>query len=347
MDCNLLPSLSLQVIFYVGSQLLVQGAVNFASFFTAILAIMFGALGIVQVTVDFNAQQDGLAAAQRLFEIVDEPYNEMDPLDPSGDKPSSIDGALSFRDVTFAYPSRPNHLVYRPSPDGARSGFSLDIKPKQSVAFVGKSGCGKSTALQLFLKFYEADSGTVTLDDKDVRDLNTKWLRENVGYVGQMPVLFQGTVRDNILMGKPDATEEEIFKAAKAANAYDFVMGLNAGFDTDIGSGGMLLSGGQRQRVAIARAIISDPAILVLDEATAALDNESEKIVQAALDDLQEKTPRTTLVVAHRLTTVKNCDQICVLDGGGVKELGSHSELLSKRGLYAELWAKQGGDGDD
>ena len=271
----------------------------------------------------------------------------MDPLDPSGDKPSSIDGALSFRDVTFAYPSRPNHLVYRPSPDGARSGFSLDITPKQSVAFVGKSGCGKSTALQLFLKFYEADSGTVTLDDKDVRDLNTKWLRENVGYVGQMPVLFQGTVRDNILMGKPDATEEEVFKAAKAANAYDFVMGLNAGFDTDIGSGGMLLSGGQRQRVAIARAIISDPAILVLDEATAALDNESEKIVQAALDDLQEKTPRTTLVVAHRLTTVKNCDQICVLDGGGVKELGSHSELLSKRGLYAELWAKQGGDGDD
>jgi ATP-binding cassette subfamily B (MDR/TAP) protein 1 len=250
------------------------------------------------------------------------------------------------------------------------------------VAFVGKSGCGKSTALQLFLKFYEANSGSVTLDGKDVRDINTKWLRQNVGYVGQMPVLFAGTVRDNILMGKPDATEAEIIKAAKAANAHDFVTGLNAGYDTDIGSGGMLLSGGQRQRVAIARAIISDPAILVLDEATvsktmhldsvccmalrpilmalvvlvltyfnlliiftyqAALDNESERIVQAALDDLQEKQPRTTLVVAHRLTTVKNCDQICVLDGGGVKELGSHSELLDKKGLYSELWMKQGG----
>lgn len=148
-------------------------------------------------------------------------------------------------------------------------------------------------------------------------------------------------------MGKPGATEEEIHEAAKAANAHDFVMGLNDGYDTDIGSGGMLLSGGQRQRVAIARAIISDPKILVLDEATAALDNESERIVQAALDDLQKKQPRTTLVVAHRLGTVKNCDQIAVLSEGGVKELGDHTALLEKKGLYHELWTKQGGGGDE
>lgn len=203
---------------------------------------------------------------------------------------------------------------------------------------------GKSTALQLFLKFYQASSGTVSLDGHNVMDLNTKWLREQVGYVGQMPTLFAGSVRDNILMGKPNATEEEIEAALKAANAHDFCMALSDGYDTNIGNGGMLLSGGQRQRVAIARAIISDPKLLVLDEATAALDNESERIVQAALDALQEQQPRTTLVVAHRLVTVKNCDLICVLDGGGVKELGTHDELLqNKDGLYYELWMKQGG----
>ena len=152
-----------------------------------------------------------------------------------------------FKDVTFAYPTRPNHLVYRPSADGTRPGFSLEIAPKQSVAFVGKSGCGKSTALQLFLKFYDVNSGFVQLDGKDVRELNTKWLRENVGYVGQLPVLFAGSVRANILMGKPNATEEEVQRAAIAANAHEFIIGLNDGYDTDIGSGGMLLSGGQRQ----------------------------------------------------------------------------------------------------
>jgi len=335
------------VLFYVGSMLLVQAKIDFVSFFTAVLAVMFGALGISQVTVDFNAQEEGLAAAQRIFDIIDEPYNDMDPLRAEGDKPSSIEGAISFKDVTFSYPSRPNHLVYKPSADGKRPGFSLEVAPKQSVAFVGKSGCGKSTALQLFLKFYEPNSGFVRLDGKDVRELNTKWLRENVGYVGQMPVLFAGTVRDNILMGKPGATDEEVQKAAKEANIHDTIMSLNLQYDTDIGSGGMLLSGGQRQRVAIARAIISQPKILVLDEATAALDNESERIVQAALDDMQQKSPRTTLVVAHRLGTVKNCDQIAVLDKGGVAELGTHDELLEKKGLYHELWMKQGGGGDD
>jgi len=333
------------IIFYVGSQLLVQVKVNFAEFFTSVLAIMFGALGIAQVTGDFGAQQEGLAAAQRIFDIIDEPYNELDPLRKEGERPDDgIKGAISFQDVTFAYPSRPNHFVYKPSKDGDRTGFSLDIQPKQSVAFVGKSGCGKSTALQLFLKFYEATSGSVRLDGHNVMDLNTKWLREQVGYVGQMPTLFAGSVRDNILMGKANATDEEIVAAARAANAHDFcTTALSHGYDTNIGNGGMLLSGGQRQRVAIARAIISDPPILVLDEATAALDNESERIVQAALDALQEQQPRTTLVVAHRLVTVKNCDLICVLDGGGVKELGTHDELLQQEGLYHELWMKQGG----
>ena len=256
-----------------------------------------------------------------------------------------VEGEITFESCTFAYPTRPNHPVYHPSKDGKHhDGLNLSIAPKESVAFVGRSGCGKSTALQLFLKFYEASGGSVNLDGKDVRDINTKWLRNQIGYVGQMPVLFAGTVRENILMGNDRATEEEVVKAAKAANAHNFIMGLSNGYDTNIGAGGMLLSGGQRQRVAIARAVVSDPKILVLDEATSALDNESEKIVQAALDDLQVKQPRTTIVVAHRLMTIKNCNKIAVLDGGGVKELGPHSSLLEQKGLYHELWMKQGGD---
>ena len=331
------------VVFYVGSQLLVTAEVDFATFFTAILAIMFGALGIAQVTVDFNAQQDGLAAAQRIFTIIDEPLNERDPLKKDGKTLESVKGEITFQNVTFAYPTRPNHFVYRAAVDGSRIGLSLEIAPKTSVAFVGASGSGKSTALQLLLKFYVANSGSVKLDGTDVKQINTKWLRSQCGYVGQMPCLFKGSVKENILLGKPDATEMEVIEAAKAANAHGFITSLSDGYNTEIGPGGGLLSGGQRQRIAIARAIISNPTIMILDEATAALDNESEVVVQAALDDLQAKQPRTTLVVAHRLGTVKNCDTIAVLDDGGVKELGDHATLLAKRGLYYELWMKQGG----
>jgi ATP-binding cassette subfamily B (MDR/TAP) protein 1 len=202
---------------------------------------------------------------------------------------------------------------------------------------------GKSTALQILLRFYDPSSGDVLVDARDIKGLNVAWLRGKIGYVGQMPVLFAGTVRENILLGKRDATEEQVINAAKAANAHEFIMDMSQGYDTDIGTGGSLLSGGQRQRVAIARAVVSDPQILVLDEATAALDNVSERVVQAALDDLQVKQPRTTLVVAHRLVTVKNCDKIAVLGTGGVKELGTHERLLSEKGLYYELWMKQVG----
>ena len=181
------------------------------------------------------------------------------------------------------------------------------------------------------------------LDGHKLEDINIGWLRSQIGYVGQNPTLFNGTIRDNILLGNPNATEAEIIAAAKAANAHDFILQQGQGYDTDIGSGGSLLSGGQRQRVAIARAIVKpNVKFLVLDEATSALDNESEKIVQAALDNLQKTQPRTTLVVAHRLKTVQNCDQIAVLGRGGVLELGSHSGLLEKQSLYRELWEKQG-----
>lgn len=208
------------------------------------------------------------------------------------------------------------------------------------------------------------NSGEVKVDENNIQQLNISWLRGKIGYVGQQPVLFAGSVKDNILLGKPDATDEEIVSAAKAANAHTFVTQLSNGYDTDIGAGASLLSGGQKQRIAIARAVVSNPPILVLDEATSALDNESEGIVQAALDEMQKTQPRTTLMVAHRLKTVEKvrslkacsslfcsrkfltpvekCAKICVLEGGGIKECGSHDSLLDQKGLYFDLWMKQG-----
>eukprot|EP00545_Synedropsis_sp_CCMP1620_P013131 CAMPEP_0119006186 /NCGR_PEP_ID=MMETSP1176-20130426/2153_1 /TAXON_ID=265551 /ORGANISM="Synedropsis recta cf, Strain CCMP1620" /LENGTH=1320 /DNA_ID=CAMNT_0006958075 /DNA_START=89 /DNA_END=4051 /DNA_ORIENTATION=+ len=331
---------SFAIVFYVGSILLVNQQVDFLGFFVPVLAVMFGALGASQVSTDFKAKQDGMAAAARIFLLVDEPLDESDPFSDKGEKPDHLDGSIAFNKVHFAYPTRPDNEIFYKSDLG--DGLSLDIAAKESVAFVGKSGCGKSTAEALALRFYEATEGQVLVDGHMIQDLNVAWLRQHIGYVGQQPILFSGSVRDNILLGKPDATEEEVVEAAKAANAHEFVEKLADGYGTDIGTGGSTLSGGQKQRLAIARAIVSNPSILVLDEATSALDNESEKIVQAALDDLQRKQPRTTLVVAHRLTTVKECDRIAVLGGGGVEELGSHQDLLEQKGLYSTLWKLQG-----
>lgn len=302
---------------------------------------MFGALGMAQIQADYNAVQDGLVAAGRIFSLLDEPLDEDDPFGPDGEKPESIDGLIEFEAITFYYPTRMTHPVYYPH--GVENGFNLSVPPKETVGFCGKSGCGKSTALQLLLRFYKCTEGKVLVDGKDVRNLNISWVRSQCGYVGQQPVLFAGSVRENILMGKSDATEEEIVNAAKAANAHDFIVNLSDGYDTDIGGGGSLLSGGQKQRISIARAIVGNPKILILDEATSALDNESEKLVQMALDEMQKQQPRTTLVVAHRLGTIKNCDQIAVLGHGGVEELGSHDELLEMNGLYKDLWTKQTG----
>jgi ATP-binding cassette subfamily B (MDR/TAP) protein 1 len=293
------------------------------------------------VGADFNSTQEGVAAAGRTFKLIDDKLDHNDPFGTEGDSPSEMTGAISFKQVSFAYPTRPEHPIYFPT-KGRNDGFSLEIGAKESVAFVGKSGCGKSTALQLVLRFYTATSGEVLLDGHDIDNLNLKWLRGDIGYVGQMPTLFSGTVKFNILLGNEGATDDQVVAAAKAANAHDFIMKFSSGYDTDIGTGGNLMSGGQKQRIAIARAIVQNPKILILDEATAALDNESERVVQAALDELQLKQPRTTLVVAHRLVTVKNCTKICVLDQGAVKELGTHDELLKQKGLYHELWQKQG-----
>ena len=248
-----------------------------------------------------------------------------------GEIPSGVKGQIEFTDVGFAYPSRPDPPIYK--------GLNVIIEAGTTVAFVGSSGSGKSTAVQLIERFYDPAHGTVTLDGRDLKSLDLNWLRSQIALVGQEPVLFGGTIGQNIGRGKPGSTQAEIEGAAKSANAHDFIMEFPKGYDTDVGGGGGggQLSGGQKQRVAIARAIIKDPAILLLDEATSALDNESERVVQEALDELLTTRKRTTLVIAHRLTTIQAADKIVVLDRGAVVEQGTHTELMKIDRAYAAL----------
>jgi ATP-binding cassette subfamily B (MDR/TAP) protein 1 len=219
------------------------------------------------------------------------------------------------------------------------NGYNLKIAAGTTVALVGSSGSGKSTAIQLVERFYDPISGAVTLDGVDLRQLNVRWLRQQIGLVGQEPVLFAGTIADNISYGKPGSTRDEVEAAAKMANAYDFIQEFPAKLDTDVGEKGGQLSGGQKQRIAIARAIIKNPAVLLLDEATSALDTESERIVQKALDDLLAKSKRTTIVIAHRLSTIRNADKIAVVDKGRIVEEGTHDELMNRgeEGRYFKL----------
>jgi len=236
-----------------------------------------------------------------------------------------------FKNVTFTYPTRPETKVLRK--------LNLELLPGQKVALVGPSGSGKSTIIQLLERFYDPEKGTVMIDDIDIKSFDLKWYRRNLGLVSQEPILFSGTIFENILFGNPDATTEEVESAAKMANAYDFIMNQSDGFNTLVGEKGTQLSGGQKQRIAIARAILKNPKILLLDEATSALDTESERLVQSALDNLMEG--RTTIIIAHRLSTVRNADVICVMMNGKIVEQGTHDQLLENNGVYSNLVSKQ------
>lgn len=218
-------------------------------------------------------------------------------------------------------------------------GFNLSVNAGQTFALVGASGCGKSTVIQLLQRFYDPNSGEVLVGGRDIRTFNIKWLRHHIGVVSQEPVLFDSTIAQNIMYGKEGATEEEMKQAAINANAHDFISKLPDGYNTLVGEAGIQLSGGQKQRVAIARALIRDPKILLLDEATSALDTESESIVQQALD--RARAGRTTIVIAHRLSTIQNADVIASVEDGRVVEMGTHSELMDKGGLYYELVTAQ------
>ena len=269
--------------------------------------------------------QRSLGATERVREIL---KDEVEPQETEKAVVTRFRGEIEMRGVSFAYPTRPEAVVLHD--------FNLSAKAGQRIALVGPSGSGKSTSVALLFRFYEPTTGEILIDGRPIRDMTLTELRRNLALVPQEVLLFGGSIQENIAYGKPGATEDEIINAAKKANAHEFIIGLTEGYRTLVGDRGTQLSGGQRQRIAIARAILADPAILILDEATSSLDAESERLVQDALDKLMEN--RTSIIIAHRLSTVRRCDQILAMSGGAIIERGTHDELVSKPGgLYGSL----------
>ncbi|MDT2048289.1 multidrug ABC transporter ATP-binding protein [Priestia aryabhattai] len=268
-----------------------------------------------------------VASMDRMFEFIDEQYDIVDS--PNAKDLLEIKGAVKFNNVSFAY-EEDEYILHD---------INLDVEQGKSVAFVGMSGGGKSTIISLIPRFYDVSSGEILIDGVNVKDYQTKNLRDQIGIVLQDTVLFSDTIRNNILLGKPGATDEDVVAAAKAANAHDFIMKLPHGYDTKVGERGMKLSGGQKQRVSIARVFLKNPPILIFDEATSALDLESEHYIQETLEKLAKE--RTTFIVAHRLSTITHVDEIVLVQDGKVIEQGSHGELMKKKGYYYDLFTVQ------
>ncbi|XP_030551796.1 ABC transporter B family member 4-like isoform X1 [Rhodamnia argentea] len=316
--------------FYAGARLVQDGKTTFSEVFRVFFALTMAAVGITQsssITQDSNKARSATAS---VFEIIDR-KSKIDPGDESGETLENVKGEIDLHNVSFKYPSRPDIQIFKD--------LSLTIHSGKTVALVGESGSGKSTVIALLQRFYDPDSGHITLDGFDIQKLQLKWFRQQMGLVSQEPVLFNNTIRANIAYGKDgEATETEIMTASELANAHKFISSLQQGYDTLVGERGVQLSGGQKQRVAIARAIVKDPKILLLDEATSALDAESERVVQDALDKVMVN--RTTVIVAHRLSTIKNADVIAVVKNGVIVEKGKHDSLINiKDGFYASLVA--------
>ncbi len=316
------------IILIAGGLFLYSGRISFGDYSTFIISLNLFIQPINSLIMFMEQYQNGISGFSRFIELMDE--------EPEIDRPDAVSlenvqGEIAFNNVTYAYEDAKEVL----------QNVTLSIKKGEKLALVGPSGGGKTTLCHLLPNFYKLpdDCGTISIDGKDIRSLTLESVRKNIGIVQQDVFLFAGTIRDNILYGRPDATEEDMILAAKRANIHDYVMTLENGYDTEIGERGVKLSGGQKQRMSIARVFLKDPAILILDEATSALDNTTEVLIQKALDELCKG--RTTLVVAHRLSTIKGADEIAVVEGGQITERGTHEELIAKGGTYKDLYALQ------
>jgi subfamily B ATP-binding cassette protein MsbA len=325
---------TIAVVMWVGGRLVLSGEMTIGDLVSFLLYTLVVAGAIGSFTGLYSELQEALGASQRIFELLDEPAEVHESPHPV--TPEVLDGTIRFEGVSFAYPGRGLEVL---------SGVDLSISSGETVALVGPSGAGKSTFTHLIPRFHDATEGRVLVDGVDVRDQDLDDLRGAMAAVPQEVQLFSGTVAENLRVGKPEATDAELEDACRVANAHDFIATFPDGYDTVVGERGVQLSGGQRQRVAIARAVLADPRVLILDEATSSLDAESEALVQEALERLM--VGRTTIVIAHRLSTVLAADRIVALAGGAIVEEGTHEELIALGGLYAELSERQlvAGDG--
>ncbi|XP_051784852.1 mitochondrial potassium channel ATP-binding subunit isoform X2 [Erpetoichthys calabaricus] len=316
---------------YIGGSFIANNDLSAGDLMSFYVASQTVQRSLANISILFGQVVRGMSAGARVFEhMVLEPTI---PLKGGISIPLNLlTGHIKFSNISFNYPTRPGHVVLKD--------FDLVLPPYKTVAIVGESGGGKSTVAALLERFYDPDNGIITLDGHDIKSIDPSWLRGNaIGFISQEPVLFGTSVMENIRFGKPDATDKEVYEAAKMANAHHFITNFPDGYNTVVGERGVTLSGGQKQRIAIARALIKNPRILILDEATSALDAESERAVQDALD--RATSGRTVLIIAHRLSTIQNADIICVLSNGNIKEMGSHETLLKKEGLYSELIKRQ------
>ncbi|CAI0469176.1 unnamed protein product [Linum tenue] len=316
------------LLLWYGGYLVRHNYTNGGLAISTMFAVMIGGLALGQAAPSMSAFAKARVAAAKIFRIIDH-KPAVNRNSESGVELDSVTGLVELKNVDFSYPSRPDVRIL--------NNFSLTVPAGKTIALVGSSGSGKSTVVSLIERFYDPESGQVLLDGHDIKTLKLRWLRQQIGLVSQEPALFATSIRENILLGRPDADQVEVEEAARVANAHSFIIKLPDGFDTQVGERGLQLSGGQKQRIAIARAMLKNPAILLLDEATSALDSESEKLVQEALDRFM--IGRTTLVIAHRLSTIRKADLVAVLQQGSVTEIGTHDELFAKgeNGVYAKL----------